>query len=46
MPNPLSLDLASKRQRQRTDYPYREDYRTRWYATNNHSPLNHNHNND
>ncbi|KAK5165082.1 uncharacterized protein LTR77_009179 [Saxophila tyrrhenica] len=26
----LGLDLAAKRQRQRSDYPYHEDYRTRW----------------
>jgi hypothetical protein len=28
----LGLDLASKRQRTRNDYTYREDYRTRWYT--------------
>ena len=28
----LGLDLISKKQRRRTDYPYHEDYRTRWYA--------------
>lgn len=32
MPRSLGLDLASKRQRQRSDYTFREDYRTRWYA--------------
>ncbi|KAK5117410.1 hypothetical protein LTR62_006029 [Meristemomyces frigidus] len=30
MSEPLSLDLASKRKRQRGDYPYHLDYRTRW----------------
>jgi hypothetical protein len=30
MSKPLGLDLASKRQRTRKDYTYREDYRTRW----------------
>lgn len=33
MTKPLGLDLASKRQRTRNDYTYREDYRTRWYVT-------------
>lgn len=28
----LGLDLASKRQRKRSDYAYHEDYRTRWYV--------------
>jgi len=33
MSKTLGLDLASKRQRTRNDYTYREDYRTRWYLT-------------
>jgi hypothetical protein len=32
MSKTLGLDLASKRQRERSDYTYREDYRTRWYV--------------
>ena len=28
----LGLDLASKRKRQRSDYAYHLDYRTRWYT--------------
>ncbi|KAF2771555.1 hypothetical protein EJ03DRAFT_31223 [Teratosphaeria nubilosa] len=30
MAKPLGLDLASKRQRKRSDYVYRLDYRSRW----------------
>lgn len=30
MPEPLALDLASKRTRTRNDYVYLEDYRSRW----------------
>ncbi|KAK3074091.1 hypothetical protein LTR53_003738 [Teratosphaeriaceae sp. CCFEE 6253] len=30
MPETLSLELASKKQRRSTDYAYRLDYRTRW----------------
>ncbi|CAK3984782.1 Hypothetical predicted protein [Lecanosticta acicola] len=30
MAKPLGLDLASKKQRTRSDYVYHEDYRSRW----------------
>ncbi|KJY02392.1 thioesterase family protein [Zymoseptoria brevis] len=30
MAEPLGLDLASKKQRRRSDYPYTLDYRSRW----------------
>lgn len=32
MTKALGLDLAAKRKRDRSDYAYFEDYRTRWYA--------------
>jgi len=31
MSDSLGLDLAAKRRRRPSDYPYHEDYRTRWY---------------
>lgn len=32
MAKPLSLDLAAKKQRKRSDYVYHEDYRSRWWV--------------
>ncbi|KAK6434699.1 hypothetical protein LTR95_009113 [Oleoguttula sp. CCFEE 5521] len=36
----LALDLASKRQRKPSDYPYHEEYRTRWADNDQFSHLN------
>jgi len=36
----LGLDLASKKQRRKEDYPYRLDYRTRWADNDMFSHLN------